>query len=64
MATPMGVLSATLPAGLPSAAPRAAAPVPASVVTVPSRITWRTRSVPLSAMKRLPAESRVSADGW
>ena len=36
MATPMGVLRAALAAGPPSAAPRAAVPVPASVVMVPS----------------------------
>src|SRR5438552_17933212 len=61
-ATPWGAPRDALVAGPPSPEP-ALLPLPATVLIIPSRVTFRIRWLPRSAMKRLPAASTATPQG-
>ena len=59
-AMPLGLLKA---APVPAPSLNAAAPPPASVLTVPPGVTFRTRLLDVSATNTLPAASTATANG-
>ena len=62
MATFAGQMSRAAVAGPPSPL-KPCTPVPATVVMIPSGLTFRTRLLSVSAMKRFPCPSAVTPQG-